>query len=280
VTSELNIALDRLRRDTIVSALVIEPDGDRIELRHTGDTWTVSGFPADSIAVDRMHRAIPEARLGDLVARSPGNHTRLGVSNDSAWTVELHGMRDTVRLLLGKVGPTYPSAYVRMPGQDAVYELLGDFRNALAISLNDWRDKIIFRADTAAVRTILIERDTGRIALQRDSLTWRATATTGRRRQEIAGSPDTTRLADLLAELARFDATGFPADTTSFDGKESRRVFAIGASGDTLVAIEFAGQEYTWLARLRGNPQLFQVASYRVDRIAPKPEEILRQPGS
>jgi hypothetical protein len=80
------------------------------------------------------------------------------------------------------------------------------------------------------------------------------------------------RVGDVLGELARFDATGFPADTVKFTGKQSRSVIALGSRGDTLARLDFAGDGTTWIARARGNVQLYDVASYRVDRVAPNRE--------
>jgi hypothetical protein len=267
----LATALERLRADTLASAVVVSPAGERVEVRRVAAGWTVNGYRADSMAVDRLLRALREASTGDLVARNAANHARLGVTRDSAWMADFRTGRDTTTLLIGHAGPEYGVTFVRLPTADEVYAVRGGLREALARSLGDWRDKIVVRADTAAVRAVVVERDGKRARIESPDKGWKPAG--------AGGAVDSTRVADVLAELARFDASGFPPDTASFEGKDSRRVVALGAKGDTLAAIELAGDGSKWLARSRGSTQLFEVAGYRVDRLTPKVDELVRSGG-
>jgi hypothetical protein len=261
---ELTQALDRLRRDTLVAASITSPRGEKIEVKRDSTGWTVNGFKADSEAVDRLLRAAAEGRVLDQIARTRDNHSRLGVTQDSAWSVELRGLRSSVRALLGNSGREYSTAYMRLPDQDAVYEVGGNWRWALTRSLAEWRDKTVVRIDTARVQRVIVERDRERYELSRDSKGWKA-GTQG---------VDSLRVRDLLSELARFEASGFAPDTARFEGKERRRIVALGEKGDTLARIDFAGEgSGTWLARTRSKDDLFQVFAYRVDRVTPKRSE-------
>ena len=263
---QLAQALDRLRRDTLVSASITSPSGEKIEIRRDSTGWVVNGFKADSEAVDRLLRAAAEGRVLDQVARTRDNHSRLGVTQDSAWTVEVRGLRSSVKALLGNSGREYSTSYMRLPDEDAVYEVGGNWRWALTRSLAEWRDKTMVKIDTAQVKRLVVERDRQRYEIARADKSWKA----GNE------SADSLRIRDLLGELVRFDAYGFAPETARFDGKERRSVTALGEKGDTLARIEFAGEgSGTWLARARGKPDLFQVFAYRVDRLTPKRSEAI-----
>ena len=266
----LGATLDRLRKDTLTAVAVVAPTGDRVEVKHAATGWNANGFRADSSAVDRLVRAVREAAVNDLVAQSASTHPRLGVSSDSAWTATLHAGRDSVTLLVGHAGPEYGVTYVRLPGADAVYEVRGGLREALAVPLGDWRDKTIVRADTAAVHTLVLQRDGKSARLERAGKAWQASAA------RSGTTVDSTRVAGLLSELAHLDAAGFPADSATLAGRQRRRVVALGAKGDTLAAIELAGDSTAWLARSGAGTQLYRVAPYGADRLVPNVDSLVR----
>lgn len=263
----LGEALERVRDDSLESVVTLAPGGDRVELRRESGRWTVGGFPADSLAVDRLMTAVREASVVDLVARSTDTHRRLGVAADSAWQLELRTRDDTVRLVVGGSGRVYTNTYVRLPDEDAVYEVRGDLRGATTRTRDAWRDHTIVRIDTSAVRRVVVERGRARHELTRADSTWRLGSDTA----------DAMRARDVLMELAHFTATGFAADSVEFTGRETRRVTALGAQGDTLGTVEFAGDSTTWLARVPGLATVFQVSPYRVDRIAPARADLVKK---
>ncbi|MGH7501943.1 MAG: DUF4340 domain-containing protein [Longimicrobiales bacterium] len=265
--------LERIRADSLTGLTVTSPAGERIALSRDDSVWRVNGFRADSQAIDRLKRAIADADVAALASRSATNHARLGVASDSTWTVALRNDADSVRLLIGNDGPTYPGAYIRLPDADQVFEVTGDLRNALTLSPGDWRDRAIARVDTAAIQTVVIERDARTARLERREDGWHVSVAG----VPEAAAPDSATVASVLSELARFDATGFAADS-AFTGEDRRSVVALAASGDTLAAVRFAGLNSNWHAQARGHDAVFQVAGYRVDRIAPTIEEIVPSP--
>jgi hypothetical protein len=82
-----------------------------------------------------------------------------------------------------------------------------------------------------------------------------------------------------LSELAHLDAAGFPADSATLAGKERRRLVALSANGDTLAAIELAGDTTAWLARSGAGTQLYRLAPYGADRLVPNVDSLVR-PGT
>jgi hypothetical protein len=48
--------------------------------------------------------------------------------------------------------------------------------------------------------------------------------------------------------------------------------------GDTLAVLEFVGDSTGWMSKRAGNPTIYRVASYVVDRAMPKRDEVRFRP--
>jgi hypothetical protein len=269
-------ALQPWRADTAEAWTLTPPGGPPVALTRNGG-WKVNGMPADSAAVQRLERALADARVVELVATSAANHDRLGVSADSAWQLQAkHGERTTTLLLGRSATQRIGNGYVRLPDGDATWEVSADLRGAAARPLADWRDRILARVDTAKIASIIVQRDTQRYTLQRSGATWQVLAQPARagRTASPPAAPDSANLHNLLADLVRIEASNPAPDTATFGGKEQRAIVVLGTAGDTLAAVEFAGAEFTWRMRRAADPTLWEIASYRLDRLTPKREDI------
>ena len=267
-------------REGLAGVRIVGPEpGDSVELvRGEDGTWTVNGKPADSAAVARLEEALEGARVGHLAARNPDNHARLGVAADSTWRLELRrsGRGEPVRLFVGNNGPSYPSAYARLPDSDEVYVLSGNLVSAVRRPAAEWRDRIVLRVDTAAVRQVVVTRDEETYTLQRgDSARW-----------VVDDAPaDSATVAEMLAELARLEAQAFARDTVVLGDSITRSVLVLGQAGDTLALVRIAPTEQTWTwrataagkaaARALGD-DVFELSSWRTDRIAPEKGKVAR----
>jgi len=261
-------------REGLATVRIVGPQpGDSVELARGADgSWTVNGKPADSAAVARLEEALEGARVGHLAATNPENHARLGVAADNTWRLELHraGRGEPVRLFVGNNGPSYPSAYARLPDSDDVYVLLGNLVSAVRRPAAEWRDRVVLRVDTAAVRRVVVTRDGDTYELQRDSALW-----------VVGNAPaDSVVVGDLLAELARLEAQGFEGDTVALGDSVTRSVLVLGEAGDTLALVRIAPTEQSWTWRATaagkaatrglGEEDVFELSSWRADRIAPE----------
>jgi hypothetical protein len=104
-----------------VSSIRILRPADTIELVPDGDRWRVNGFRGDSGSVARFFQSLDEAEVSGLAATNPANHERMGVSSDSARTLELVVSGSPRSLLFGDDGPRVGTVYARRPGADEVY---------------------------------------------------------------------------------------------------------------------------------------------------------------
>ena len=247
-----------------VSAVRIVGPSQTVALERSGGTWTVNGNPADSSAVTRLWRALLEAEVGGVVANNPTNHERMGLSADSAWTVDFTladgGMASVV---VGKAGPIFPSGFVRLPDQDAVVVVSGDFRPTVILSITQWRDKTILRVDTAAVARVVVETDEGIHVAERSDTTW-----------SVDGEPaNANTMRSVLDELANLVALGFVEDGEALE-ENPRRVIALGAEADTLGIVIVTGGSATRHARIPGSAIVFEIPIFRANRITPAIEAL------
>jgi len=250
--------------ETTVDAVRIVGPNQTMALQRSGGVWTVNGNLADSVTVTRFWNALEGAEVGRVVANNPSNHERMGLSADSAWTVDFTladgGMAS---VLVGKTGPIFPSGYVRLPDQDAVVVVSGDFRPTVILSITQWRDKTILRVDTAAITRVVVETDEGIHVAERSDTTW-----------SVDGEPaNANTMRSVLDELANLVALGFVEDGEALE-ENPRRVIALGAEADTLGIVVVTGGAATRHARTPGSTVVFEIPIFRADRITPAIEAL------
>ena len=232
--------------------------GDAILLEKVGGVWTVNGFDADSAAIARFLNAVGEVEVKSVAATNPANHERMGVTAESAWTMTIDG---TTTVLLGNSGNRYRTAYARLPEADEVSLIEGDLRAAATRSLFDWRNKVMVRADTAAVMSIRVTRDGSSTVYERLDSTWTVEG------EEVEG----LTVRDLLQELSGLRASAFAPQDAEMPETPDRSVQALDADGNEIASVQLAEQESNFRAFSPASPYIFEIATFRADRIAPEP---------
>lgn len=240
----------------------VELDGpeEAIHLEKDGGVWTVNGFDADSAAIARFLRAVDEVEVGAVAATNPGNHERMGVTPETAWTMTVDG---AATVLLGNSGNRYRTFYARLPDADEVSLAEGDLRSAATRSLFDWRNKVMVRADTAAVTSIRVTRDGATTVYERRDSVW----TMGD--EEVEG----VTVRDLLQELSGLRASGFAPQDAEMPETPDRSVQALDADGNEIASVQLAEGDGNFLAFSPASPYIFEIANFRADRIAPEPPD-------
>jgi len=238
--------------------------GGEIELTRAGSQWEVNGFHADSGAVARFWETMIDASVDGLVGRNPANHARLGVSPDSAWTLEVVGSDGSRDILVGKSGSRYGTTYVRLPDADEVYLVEGSLRPIVTRDLESWRNKRVTRAYTGTIRTLDVAADGSTTVLRREDSLW----------VFDDGEPaDGTVVRSLLGQLARMDATGFYGPRDSLPAKAGS-VRATDGSGTTLLYLEVGSGDGDRWVRVEGDSIVYRIPSWRAGQLLPTPEDL------
>ena len=176
---------------------------DSIVLRRDAGVWRVNGRPADTAEVTQLLTALDTLRSGQLVARNPENHARLGVTEAAARRVEIRTGADSAEVFLLGDRSRSGGYYVRRPGADEVYLIEGPAGGLLRQTLEQWRQREVVQVDTAQVMEILIRREEEEYTLARREGGWWVGS----------ASADSAAVRALLETLATLRATGFPTDS-------------------------------------------------------------------
>lgn len=251
-----------------VTSVTIDDDGEVRVLAKQGDTWTIDGFPSDSATVARFWTNLADASAGEIVARNPDNHARMGVAEDSTLAVTFAVGGEDRTLLVGNEGTGYGTAFSRRPGEDEVRLLTGGLRTHFIRSVSDWRDKRIVVVDTARVDRIDIARGGESYSVVRADSAWMIDGDTAQ------ASP----VRGALEELSTMRATGFFEEGDSLYALPEEITVTALSGADTLGTVTLSEGSGDRAARARGNPTVYRLPSFRVDRIAPTREQ-LEPPG-
>lgn len=190
------------------------PDGEPIELVRRSDGWTVNGYPARDSLADATVARLDTLTPGRLIARNPASHERMGLTEDAGVRVRVGPAgAPEADFLIGDAG--IEGRFVRLPDDDPAYVLPRAAMDPLTAPERSWRDFTVIRADTTALRRIVIRRGAETVAeLSRaggEGARWSVygAATDG-------AAADTAVMRIYLETLADMQATGFPADSFVF----------------------------------------------------------------
>jgi len=250
---------------TTLESIEIGQSGSTVTLVRSGDTWTANGFAADAPVVSRLLDELAVSTVGDLAATNPANHARMGVVPDSAIDLTFTAAGRERRLLVGKSGRRFGTAYVRLPDENDVYLLESDLRGQIARDLDGWRDRTMVAIDTAAVARLEVVRAGLTYSLERGDSSW-----------TFAGGGETRASAvnGMLAELSRLVATGFFAEGDSIAQLPlAATTRAYDEAGAVLVEITIGGGDGDRWARNGQDDYVYRVSSFRAGRVAPSRED-------
>lgn len=248
--------------DSTLEAVRLSGTDQPVELRREGDRWTVNGYASDSATVARFLDLVYEMEVGDLAATNPANHDRMGVSQDSAESIELDVDGGTRRILIGKQGPRFATVYGRVPDEDDVYVLEGDLRIHVIRRLDDWRNKRMVAIDTTLVSRIEVERDGEQYTVVRGDSTW--TLEGG---DELNVQP----VLNILMELSSLRASSILEEGDSLAAlPQGGSTVAYGESGEVLADVRIGSGEADRWGRVPSDSVVYRLPSFRVDRITPE----------
>jgi len=248
--------------ESSIEAVRLSGTDQPVELRREGEAWTVNGYAPDSATVARFIDLVVELEVGDLAAANPANHDRMGVSQDSAESMEIDVEGgDTRRVLIGKQGPRFATVYGRLPDEDQVYVLRGDLRIHAIRRLDDWRNKRMVAIDTSLVRRIEVERDGETYTVVRADSTWTF---------EDGSEAATTPVRNMLMELANLRASAILEEGDSIAALEQGgSTMAYSESGEVLAEVRIGSGEADRWGRVPSDSVIYRLPSFRVDRITP-----------
>jgi hypothetical protein len=152
-----------------ITKLVIHRPGGTLTVEGQGEEWKIQpqGYPADWNMVDRMLKAVEEFDLSTLVSESK-NYVQYDLTDDKKIGLEVFGGEESLaKLDIGKTASTYQHTYVRLDGDDKVYQARGNLRQPLDVEIDRLRDKVVAKVERDFVTGITLQGAEGTLTLQK-----------------------------------------------------------------------------------------------------------------
>lgn len=139
-----------------IKALEIEQAGEMIKLVRAGETWQIQpeGYRADPVAIREMLKTVTELKLTELVSVT-GNYGRYDLEEKSRIRVTAYKNDEVLRLFhVGKRSPNYNHTFIRMEGDDRVFQSPGNLGAVFGLSVEGLRDRLVLSFDPEAITEI------------------------------------------------------------------------------------------------------------------------------
>jgi len=262
--SETALVLPALQMSEVDAINITRPAGE-IALRRVGDsTWTVNGYKVAEDMINNFFDGLAETSEAELVSTGSSVHGRMGV--DSVQGISLRIENDGEELasvIFGKQGRVYNTRYVRLAGDDFVYQYSGQLVSLVDRSEDDWRDKTIVAIEPDSVGRVAARRSEGAYTLNRGEDGW----VIGR-----GGAADSAAVHRMLSQYSLLQASGFASeaqkDSVDF-ARPDRTVTLFGLQGDTLASMVFDSTSSAYWVRVASDSIIYRVLQWKANQMIP-----------
>jgi len=151
-----------LGKDEISGFEIKGVEGDAFRVMKVGEQWFVhqgdKKYRAHMERVNKLLEDLPHLRSEALVTDKPDKYKDLEVDDGAAIRLAVFAGGDTPKLtlLVGKSGPGYNSAFVRLEGGKEVYRAGKNIKTAVGFPFGDWRNKNPWETNLATVTEVSI----------------------------------------------------------------------------------------------------------------------------
>lgn len=240
--------------------LEITRDDTTIVIEKKEKEWEIVApisYSADSFRIARVLRGIKDLELGELISSREEMQSTFGVDSIKGINVKAIGVKDTIRLVLGKMSKDYIHTYIRFPPQNKIYLSKGLMQYMFPKRLYEWRDKRILTFNRDNVSEIDIVYKGEKVALVRKDTVWLVDET------EV----DKSKVNPILNTLSNLRADGF-ADGTTFKTDFQVKVKFVGG-GEEILSIS-REKDKKYYAKKEGKETVFVLSAWKVKRIKKK----------
>ena len=209
----INYAIPKLSNSVDVDEIQIERSGKSIKIIYFGATWQImpEGYRADPDSMDRLLEVITDLELSELVSVT-GNYNRYNLDNPNLIRVSaLKGGKITREFDLGKLSPTYDHTFIKLAGDDRVFQTPGDLIRLFSRAKEDFRDKTVLSFSKDTISRMEARSQSGAITLVKKA--GEDPSSTGVEWQTNDGDArEAGPIESMLTTLSNLKAYSFDAD--------------------------------------------------------------------
>jgi hypothetical protein len=238
--------LDALSTREIETLEITQPGGV-VTLTRSGENWRIEpeGYRVDPAVIVRMLDSAADLQLTELVSVT-GNYSRYGLDEPSRIRVTVFKKDKMLRRFdLGTRSPSYNHTFIRIDGDDRVFQTPGNPRESFGLTKEDLRDRVVLLFDPVAITDISARGAGWTVHLAKMGITW--TTKTG----ELWEAETISELLNTLSDLKAFHYT-------EQDQSDGGPVFSITLTGSKPYTLEvFARQGNSYPAHSSENDSPF-----------------------
>jgi hypothetical protein len=209
-----------------IDKVIIDKNGQKIELDKSGDTWTINGekkFGIDKTAVGVLDSALGEIGTLPLETASTNADKKNSFgTDDQGMKIEIGRGGDTFAFIVGKNTADYSGTYLSQPGSDKTYLIALDLNSIFGRA--DWRDLSIFSFVEERGNLIRFQYPNRQFTVEKINNKW-----TGTKPNKFAVSDD--KVNAVLGILQNLTAAKIPAQTFANTGLEKHSII-VQVKGD------------------------------------------------
>ena len=273
------------------AGIYIEAGGGReavvLEKREGG--WVVPSehsLPADPTAVASILEKVASFSRNDVVSTNPGNRSLYQVDSAGVFASILDAEGDTLAaFVVGKVGPSFQSSYVRDARSDDVILTPGYLRSMFDRGRRTWQDRLIFSLEPDEIIRVDVRRGEDEFAIARGAGgEWYVSEPERAACKQEAASRLVRTLALLRCDdfAGRLSASGWDAarsDTTlrfTTAGGEEHRLYFGGENDRNQVQVAKDDMDVVYLM---GRPRVNTLTPALLDLLPDEPPSVGGEPG-
>jgi len=209
---------------------------------------------ADQQKVKSLIHSFSEAKLIAPLSSNPEKQELFGVDS----TADKFNF-DGKTIFIGKVGPDFLTTYLRFDGDNQVNIFSGILSASVNSSLNEFRNKDIFKIETKKVSTVEIKNQTETYVFVQDSSHW---TVDGLKIDDDKMNPFISLLFDLTGDEI--------VDTLTTEKLSSfNRTFSVSINSDKKETIGFykVPEKPSYIVNKEGSNRIYTIQEYRIDRL-------------
>ena len=262
--SETAFVLPALTMSDVDKITITRPAGTNTLVRVGDSTWTVNGWNAAQNQVEGLFDGLTESIEAELVSTGSSVHGRMGIDSiDGIFVTFENDGEELASVVFGKRGGAYNSRYVRLEGQDFVYQFTGQLAGVVDRSESDWRDKAILSVEPDSVGRVVAMRSEGSYTLSRGEDGWLIGS---------GGATDSAAVHRMLNQYTSLQASGFatPAQVDSTDFTQPDRTVALfGLEGDTLASLAFDSTSAAYWLKVESDSIIYRILQWKANQMIP-----------
>ncbi|MBN1595124.1 DUF4340 domain-containing protein [candidate division FCPU426 bacterium] len=151
-------AFPKLTAEQMEQITVNRPE-EKVVLEKQGGGWQLKepfAFTADKSKLDSVTRLLENIRITNLVTERAEALADYGLNSTTAIGLVVAGGGKKVDLTVGQANDSGTHTYVQLPGDQKIYQVLGDFTQQLQRPAREWRSLGIYDFSTDDVKSVAI----------------------------------------------------------------------------------------------------------------------------